>query len=78
MRDAFERESDAKITQIQLRKFASWYSSGYPGASTFRKAIFQTETIEETMRLALGFFGELRAVAPADTSQDAFLMGGHG
>jgi tRNA-dihydrouridine synthase len=61
-----------------LRKFASWYSAGYPGASTFRKAIFQTETIEETMRLTLGFFGDLRAVIQADTSQDAFLMGGHG
>ena len=78
MRATLERFSDAKITLIQLRKFASWYSAGYPGASTFRKAIFQTETIEQTMQLAQGFFGELRSVAQADTSQDAFLMGGHG
>lgn len=81
MRAAYEltdASPDRKITLIQLRKFASWYSAGYPGASNFRKALFQTESIEQTMQLALGYFGELRAVMQSDTSRDAFLMGGHG
>jgi nifR3 family TIM-barrel protein len=67
-----------KIILIQLKKFASWYSSGYPGASQFRKSIFQTQTVEETMTQALGFFEELKNTAQADTSREAFLMGGHG
>jgi nifR3 family TIM-barrel protein len=78
MRVAFEKTTDQKITMLQIKKFASWYSSGYPGASNFRKAIFQTQSLDETMRMTLEFFGSLRAVTQADTSQEAFLMGGHG
>ena len=67
-----------KITTLQIKKFASWYSSGYPGASNFRKSIFQTQTLPEVMDRTLAFFTGLRAVAQADTSHEAFLMGGHG
>ena len=78
LRAAFERTTDQRITTLQIKKFASWYSSGYPGASNFRKAIFQTQSLDEAMDLTLGFFTELRSVAQADTSHEAFLMGGHG
>ncbi len=74
----FLRCADEKITQLQLKKFASWYSSGYPGASSFRKAIFQTQTLEETFELTLSYFADIRSALQADTSQEAFLMGGHG
>lgn len=78
MRAVFERGGDPRITMLQIKKFASWYSSGYPGASHFRKAIFQTQSLDEAMQMTLEFFGSLRAVAQFDTSQEAFLMGGHG
>ncbi len=78
MYQTFLRCTDEKITQLQLKKFASWYSSGYPGASNFRKAIFQTQTLEETLELTLAYFADIRSVLQADTSQEAFLMGGHG
>ena len=78
LRAAFELKADPKITTLQIKKFASWYSSGYPGASQFRKSIFQTKSLEEAMDLTLAFFNELRTSAQADTSQEAFLMGGHG
>lgn len=78
LRAAFEKSADQKITTLQIKKFASWYSSGYPGASNFRKSIFQTQSLEEAMKLTLAFFTELRDSAQADTSQEAFLMGGHG
>jgi tRNA-dihydrouridine synthase len=74
----FGAEADQKITVMQIKKFASWYSSGYPGASQFRKAIFQTKSVDETMRLTLEFFGGLRASMQTDTSKEDFLMGGHG
>lgn len=74
----FDAEADQKITMMQIKKFASWYSSGYPGASQFRKAIFQTKSVNETMRLTLEFFGGLRASMQTDTSKEDFLMGGHG
>ncbi len=82
LRQAFEGLVDEKITLLQIKKFASWYSSGYPGASQFRKSIFQTRSLEEAMNMTLAFFSELcdglQPVAQADTSQEAFLMGGHG
>ena len=78
LRAAFEKTTDVKITQLQIKKFASWFSTGYPGASNFRKAIFQTQTLDDTMAMTVGFFDELRATMQADTSQEAFLMGGHG
>lgn len=78
LRASFEASADQRITMLQLKKFASWYSSGYPGASNFRKAIFQTQTPDEAMDSTLSFFEGLRVSQQADTSQEAFLMGGHG
>ena len=78
LRAGFEERVEERITMLQIKKFASWYSSGYPGASNFRKTIFQTQSLDETMDKTLAFFTDLRAVAQADTSNEAFLMGGHG
>lgn len=78
MHDTFLARTDEKITMLQLKKFASWYSTGYPGASNFRKAIFQSQALGETLDLALSYFSDLKSVLQADTSHEAFLMGGHG
>ena len=75
---AFVKSTDQRITMLQIKKFASWYSSGYPGASNFRKAIFQTQTLDEAMTMTIEFFNGLKAIAQIDTSSEAFLMGGHG
>ncbi len=75
---AFSKATDQRITMLQIKKFASWYSSGYPGASQFRKAIFQTQTLDEAMGMTLEFFRGLRTINQVDTSSEAFLMGGHG
>lgn len=78
MHDLFLSRTDEKITMLQLKKFASWYSTGYPGASNFRKTIFQSQAVGETLDLALSYFSDLKSVLQADTSHEAFLMGGHG
>lgn len=66
------------ILSIQLRKFASWFSSGYPGAAQFRKTIFQCHEKGEILNLALEFFDKLTIKQQQDTSNESFLMGGHG
>lgn len=72
------------ILSIQLRKFASWFSSGYPGAAQFRKIIFQCQEKEEILNLALEFFNELtlkqqqEQQIAQETNNESFLMGGHG
>lgn len=69
---------DEHITGIQLRKFAAWFSTGYSGAAQFRKNLFQSKSNEEIMNLANEFFASIGSVEQEDTSQEDFLMGGHG
>lgn len=71
-------QCDDTILTIQLKKFAAWYSSGYSGASQFRKAIFQTKDKNEVLELAEEYFQGLTLQVPEDTTQEPFLMGGHG
>jgi nifR3 family TIM-barrel protein len=66
------------LVGIQLKKFAAWYSTGYPGASQFRKEIFQTKDLAETLERTLSFFDTISLYDQEDTSQEDFLMGGHG
>jgi tRNA-dihydrouridine synthase B len=76
--EAVVAHCDEHITGIQLRKFAAWFSTGYPGASQFRKNLFQSKSNDEVMGLALDFFKNIETVEQADTSHEEFLMGGHG
>lgn len=78
LNERFTVYRDDRVKLIQMKKFASWYSSGYPGASQFRKNIFQITTLEETLKHTLDFFAGLTALDQEDTSKEAFLMGGHG
>jgi tRNA-dihydrouridine synthase B len=78
LREVVVAHCDEHITGIQLRKFAAWFSTGYPGASQFRKNLFQSKSNDEVMGLALDFFKNIETVEQADTSHEAFLMGGHG
>jgi nifR3 family TIM-barrel protein len=69
---------DERLTLIQMRKFASWYSAGYPGAAGFRKELFQLQGRDQVIGRINSFFEELAGHAPKDTSAEPFLMGGHG
>ncbi|MFN3696061.1 MAG: tRNA dihydrouridine synthase DusB [Pseudobdellovibrio sp.] len=66
------------IMNIQLKKFASWFSTGYPGAAQFRKDIFQLKDNDEVLTCALNFFRSISDLEQEDTSHEDFLMGGHG
>lgn len=76
--DHLSQRCNDHILQIQLRKFAAWFATGYAGAAVFRKAVFQSQSASETMALARAFFETISLVEQEDTSQEAFLMGGHG
>ncbi len=75
---AIKAHSSEHIVNIQLKKFASWFSTGYQGSSAFRKQIFQLKDNDEVLSLALDFFGSISDIEQEDTSNDNFLMGGHG
>lgn len=67
-----------RIVQIQLKKFSAWFATGFPNAAQFRKALFQSQSTEEILQIAREFFSKLKHEVQADTSHEAFLMGGHG
>lgn len=69
---------EERILGIQLKKFAAWFSTGYSGASQFRKTIFQAKSTDEILETAFGFFGTINDSIQEDTSKEGFLMGGHG
>jgi tRNA-dihydrouridine synthase len=69
---------DERILQIQLKKFAAWFATGYPGAAAFRKSIFQAKTTDDVLQESLKFFGEIKTLDQVLTTEDGFLMGGHG
>lgn len=78
LQEAIVAHCDEHITGIQLRKFAAWFSTGYPGASQFRKNLFQSKSNDEVVGLSLDFFKNIETVEQEDTSHEEFLMGGHG
>ena len=78
LRSEIVAHCEEHITGIQLRKFAAWFSTGYPGAAQFRKNLFQSKSNDEVMALANEFFASIGNVEQEDQSSDEFLMGGHG
>ncbi len=78
LKSELEKTCDEHIQGIQLKKFASWYSTGYPGASQFRKIIFSIKSNHEVVESSLRFFESQKNTIQQDQSQERFLMGGHG
>jgi nifR3 family TIM-barrel protein len=69
---------DDKRLLIQIRKFASWFSAGFPGSSAFRKRLFSIQAKAELLSVINEYFAQAASLARLDTSEEDFLMGGHG
>lgn len=67
-----------RFLQIQVKKFAAWYSSGLPDSAAFRKRLFAVHETSELVGAVFEYFGEVGSLPPQDTSHEPFLMGGHG
>ncbi len=62
---------------LSLKKFMAWYAAGYPGASHFRRRIFETEDVDELRTFCEDYFDRYQTHSRVDDGQP-FLMGGHG
>ncbi len=78
LREYLDNYYPERIMLIQMRKFAMWFSAGFPEASSFRKNLFQATSRAETLDTIERYFCGLNSVSQNDTSGEAFLMGGHG
>ena len=74
-----EEQYDTRRTLLYLRKLAVWLAFGYPGASAFRSAMFQTPTTGEVLERAEEYFSAVDNLpVPRFDVSEAFMMGGHG
>lgn len=78
LRQLLEAHADERIIGIQLKKFASWFSTGYPGAAQFRKTVFSLKMNDDIVESVVEFFDTIQNSSQLDTSHEEFLMGGHG
>lgn len=78
LKELYSEFFDERIAMLQIKKFSSWFSSGFPGSAQFRKNLFSTKEPSELWELVNLYFEETREFTQADTSHEAFLMGGHG
>lgn len=69
---------EERLVLLQMKKFSSWFSAGYPSSSQFRKNIFRMNEKEEVLSSIYEYFGTLSLTPQEDTSEEEFLMGGHG
>lgn len=77
----FERTSvlyDEKFVMIQMRKFSTWASAGFPGAAQFRRDMFTTRSLAHAMELIFQFYSRVTNESLEISMDEKFLMGGHG
>lgn len=72
-----EEKKEKTRAFLSLKKFMSWYATGFPGASQFRAKIFSTNDLNELKDTAYGYFNSLELTNWKFDAQP-FLMGGHG
>ncbi len=70
------KDLDEYKVLLQMKKFISWFSSGYSQSKLFRKELFQIKNIEQLMNYSQMYFEKVKSLAREEESD--FMMGGHG
>lgn len=78
LKELYNEFADERIAMLQIKKFSSWFSAGFPGSAGFRKSLFATKDDSELWDIIIQYFEDTRVHSQADTSDEDFLMGGHG
>lgn len=77
-RQLLDRRGASRTSAIVLRKFAAWYSHGYPNSAPFRRQIFQAATLDQVEDLAVAFYESVRHIPITEKGCETFLSSGHG
>lgn len=77
-RQLLDRRGLVRTSAIVLRKFAAWYSHGYPKSAVFRRQIFQAPTLDEVEALSVAFYETVRHIPMTEKGCEFFLNSGHG
>ncbi len=77
-RKCFDDFGHEAVYLLQLKKFAAWFSAGYPGSSEFRGSIFKIREKAELEAWVSDYFAKYSNQKPRSFEGESFLMGGHG
>ena len=61
---------------LQMKKFVSWFSSGYANSSVFRQSVFQIKDVDQLMNHCQIYFEKIKGSKREDEAN--FMMAGHG
>lgn len=70
-----------RVLLIQIRKLVVWYAHGFPQVAKFRGKVFETPTLEDTLKLSEDYFMTLEQSGEGVKQLDfekPFMAGGHG
>ena len=76
LHEKLELHLPPKLILIQLKKFSTWFSFGYPESAQFRKEVFARKSVPEVIELCQNFF--LKTKGLTRQLEKEFMMGGHG
>lgn len=78
LKELVDERGDQRHSTLTMKKFAAWFSSGYPNSQQFRKDLFNAESAGQILEVSVNYFGKFDYTQQIDTSHENFLMGGHG
>lgn len=73
--ETFENE---RTRLVQLRKLIVWFAAGFKGAANFRSNMFQSKTLDDSMKHAEEFFVGLGNEPKRINFDEVFMNSGHG
>ena len=71
-----KKDVDEYKVLLQMKKFVSWFSSGYVESKTFRRQLFQIKDTNQLMKYSQTYFEKVKNLTRQEESD--FMMGGHG
>lgn len=74
-KETYDRE---RTILIQARKLIVWFAAGFKGAAKFRSNMFQSQEVEESLRIAQEYFLGLGDEGKHIDYDEVFMNGGHG
>jgi tRNA-dihydrouridine synthase B len=73
--DTYEQE---RTRLVQLRKLIVWFAAGFANSAKFRGSMFQTKTLDDSMRIAEDYFKSLGDTNKKINFDETFMTSGHG
>ena len=69
---------DERVFLLQMKKFAAWFSAGFPDSTEFRKNLFLEKDSKQVIQKIEDYFINYKDFEKKEPEYEPFLMQGHG